>query len=968
MEGAGTQDRAASNTVLDVSSDDAPVDERVLPPGTQIGRYLVLERVGAGGMGIVHAAYDPDLDRKVAIKILHEEAAGTSGRTDGRAMLLREAQAMARLSHPNVVAVHDVGVHDGAVFLAMEFVQGRTVGEWITERTRSWKEVLDIYVAAGRGLAAAHDAGLIHRDFKPANVLVSGDGKVKVADFGLARTHGDPTPERGPTSRSAAVEAIIASSGAHPASPTQTGAVMGTPAYMAPEQHLGLPIDARCDQFSFCVALYEGVYGKRPFTASQPSALAVEVVGGAVEAAPAGSNVPAWLREIMLRGLEPDPDLRFPSMSALLAALSRDPNAARRRVLAIAGAVVVVGVSALGISRLAAVEPPCSNTATHLEGVWDDDARERVRTAMFATNVGFAQSTWDRVAPGIDGWTESWVASRTDACAATRIRGEQSEALMDLRMECLDGRMRSLRALVGMLAQADVTTVQNAIAAVGDLPAIAKCDDAQALRDAEPLPDDPAVVAELAVLDQLLADAEQTGRLGKYRDALALARELVARAEPLAFAPTIARALKRRGSLEHTTGADAESEHTLESAFFLAVRHELDTLAASSAAELVTVVGDVLQRPAEGRKWAAHASALADAAGEPLLTAATQHALAGVALREGKFDEARTLATAALALREQELGEEHESVLASLNMLGLIAMDTGAHDEAKAVFERELAVAERTLGPDHPELAKPINNLANLAWRQGKYDDARAAFERALVLQRDALGPEHRNVAQLENNLAAVAMSVGDHAEAGRRFERALAIWKKALGDEHPQVADALNNLAVVEAAKGDLDAARDYDERALAIRERTMPADHPALAQNYANLGTDLFRLGRVAEARTFHERALAIYRAKLHPEHDDIALVSTCLANDLLAQGDPDGALALAERALAIRKDAQIDPVEIAQTKWALARALHDAKVNRDRARARTLASEAREVFATAPPSPDHELADVVAWLGAH
>jgi tetratricopeptide (TPR) repeat protein len=955
--------------MLDASGDEEPVaSPRALPPGTIIGRYHVLERVGAGGMGTVHAAYDPDLDRKVAIKLLHEEAFDAGGRTDGRAMLLREAQAMARLSHPNVVAVHDVGVHEGAVFLAMEFVHGRTVAEWIAERARSWREVLAVFVAAGRGLAAAHDAGLVHRDFKPTNVLVSSDGTVKVADFGLARTHGEAAIERGPTSRSAAVEAVIASSSAHSVSPTQTGAVMGWGGYMAPEQHLGLPIDARCDQFSFCVALYEALYGRRPFTASQPSALAVEVVGGVVEPAPAGSNVPAWLRELILRGLEPDPDRRFASMSALLAALSRDPNAARRRTLGIVAAVSLVGAGVFGISRLVAVEPPCSNTASHLAGVWDDDARERVRTGLFATNVGFAQSTWERVEPGLDAWAEAWIASRTDACAATQIRGEQSEALMDLRMECLDGRLLSLRALVGMLARADVTTLQNAVAAVADLPTLSACDDAHALREAEPRPEDPAMLAELEVLDGLIADAEQSGRVGKYRDALALAREVVTRAEPLGFAPTTARALKRRGSLEHTSGADAEAEETLQAAFFLAVRHRLDDIAASSATELVTVVGEVLQRPAEGRRWAAHASAHADAVGEPLLTAAIQHALAGVALREGAFDEARALATAALELRERELGEEQQSVLASLNMLGLIAMDSGAHDEAQAVFERELAIAERSLGPDHPELAKPINNLANLAWRQGKYDEARAAFERALVLQRDALGPEHRNVAQLENNIAAVAMSVGDLDEAERRFERALAIWRKALGDDHPQVADALNNLAVVEAARGDLEAARDYDERALAIRERTMPADHPGLAQNYANLGTDLFRLGRVDEARALHEKALAIYEAKLQPGSDDIALVSTALANDLLAQGDPDAALVLAERAFEIRKDAKIDPSELAQTRWALARALFDAKRGRDRARARPLAQQAREVFASAPPSPDHELPAVDAWLASH
>ncbi len=965
----GTQQRSASQTLLDASSgDDGPEQVRALPPGTLVGRYHILDAIGAGGMGIVHAAYDPDLDRKVAIKLLHQEVAGLGGNSDGRALLLREAQAMAKLSHPNVVGVHDVGVHEGVVFLAMEFVQGVTVAQWNAERARGWREVLAVFVAAGRGLAAAHEAGIVHRDFKPANVLVGTDGSVKVADFGLARWRDEPVHERRPTDRSAAVAAVMASSGASALSATHTGSVMGTPAYMAPEQHFGLPVDARSDQFSFCVALYEGVYGKRPFAGSSPSALALEISGGAIEPPPPGTSVPGWLRELLVRGLEPDPDARFPTMAALLAELDRDPNAARRRWLLGGAAAVAVAATIVAVRMLGASEPPCSDVRAHLDGLWDAPAHERVQAALFGAGVGFAQSTWARVEPALDAYADEWVAVREEACAATRIRGEQSEALMDLRMECLDARLRSVRALVGMLERADATIVQNAVVAVAELPSLAGCSDAHALRSAEPLPEDPATVAELETLDQRLADAEQSGRVGKYRDALAIAVDVVTAAEHTGFAPTHARALKRRGSLEHTNGADVEAEQTLSAAFFLAVRNDLDLVAATSAAELVTVVGEVLQRPDEARRWAAHASAHAAAAHDRLVLVGIEHALAGVALREGKYDEARERAQRALSQRQELLGADHEAVLSSLNMLGLIAIETGAFDDARAAFTRELDVAARTLGPDHPELAKPINNLANIAWREGKYAEARASFERALELQRDALGAEHRNVAQLENNLAAVAMSQGDHVEAGRRFERALTIWKKALGEDHPQVADALNNLAVVAAASGDLQRARTLDEEAMGIRERTMPADHPALAQTYANLGTDYFRLGDVARARELHERALAIYRAKLQPAHDDIALVSTCLANDLLAQGDAAAAKPLAEHALALRTDAQIDPVELAQTRWALARALFEVEAGRDRVRARVLATQAREVFATAPPSPDHELAAVDAWLAAH
>jgi len=957
--------------MVDSSTDDV-LCERIesLERGAQIGRYHVLERVGAGGMGVVYAAYDPDLDRRVAIKMLHHDADGDGISTDARAGLMREAQAMAKLSHPNVVAVHDVGVHDGTVFIAMEFVHGETVGEWMDCHSRSWVEVVVVFAAAARGLAAAHQVGLVHRDFKPANVMMSDEGVVKVTDFGLARWRDEHGRELGALPGAAGDDAAVAM--ATPAasagvSPTRSGAVMGTPSYMAPEQHLGLPTDARSDQFSFCVALYEALYGRRPFTAESPSALAIEVVEARIPDAPAGTRVPGWLREVLLRGLEADPLGRFDSMAELIAILDRDRVAIRRRRIIAAAVVGLLGVGIAGAAMLEPAATPCADTDAHLAGVWDAPAREAVRAALFATGVGFAQSTWERVEPGLDAYAEAWVEARTDACAATRIRGEQPESLLDRRMACLDTRLRSARSLVGVLSHADPTVVQNAAVMVAELAPVAACADVTALLDEHARPEDPQLAAELDALDEALADAEQHENAGKYPEALVMAQAAVARAEALALVPMTARALLRRGVLEHVNGAERDAERTLQDAFFLAVRHGLDPIAARSAAELVTVVGEVQQRGAEARRWAEHARAHAEAEDDALLATDVLHNLAGVALREGAYDDAREFASAGLAAREQALGPENVEVLASVNMLGLIEIETGQFAAATVHFERALGIAERTLGPDHPELAKPINNLANIAWRQGKYEAARAAFGRALALQRDALGPEHRNVAQLENNLAAVAMSMGELAEAQQRFERALTIWRAALGDEHPQVADELNTLAVVAAARGDLAAARDYDERALVIRERTMPPEHPAIAQNYANLGTDLYRLGRFSEARELHARALAIYEKKLDPSHDDIALALTSIGTDLIELGDADAAVPLLERALGLRIGAEIDPVELAATRWSLARALHDCTRIRDRPRAKILAEQARATFANSPSALDNPVTAIDAWLAA-
>jgi serine/threonine protein kinase len=276
--------------------------------GTVIGRYVVLARLGAGAMGVVLAAYDPELDRKVALKLLRPRG-GDAGAA--RARLQREAQALAKLNHSNVVAVHDVGVHAGHVFVAMEFVDGQTLGAWTQSAPRSWRDVVGVFEAAGRGLAAAHASGLVHRDFKPDNVMIGKDGRVRVMDFGLARaTEGAVEPARAgdlPADKSDILATPL----------TQTGAMMGTPAYMAPEQFGGLEVTTRSDQFGFCVALFEALYGERPFGGETLGALAFNATEGNVRDVGRTRDVPMWLRRVVLRGLSPRPEDRFPDMPRL---------------------------------------------------------------------------------------------------------------------------------------------------------------------------------------------------------------------------------------------------------------------------------------------------------------------------------------------------------------------------------------------------------------------------------------------------------------------------------------------------------------------------------------------------------------------------------------------------------------------------------------------------------------------------
>ncbi|MFP2934258.1 protein kinase domain-containing protein, partial [Pyxidicoccus sp. 3LG] len=306
---------------------DAPLEK-----GTAVGRYLVLEPLGFGGMGVVYSAYDPELDRRVALKLLRVGVLGLDAE-EGRAHLLREAQAMARVSHPHVVPVYDVGTFRQQVFLAMELVEAQTLRQWLKTAPRPWRQVLALFLDAGRGLAAAHAAGVVHGDFKPENLLVGSDGRVRVTDFGLARS-ATPLGDKTPTTPVAG------------GTPPTTPVVGGTPAYMAPEQlDPNAHPDERSDQFAFCVALYEALHDERPFAASTVREMLTEVRSGKVRSAPRGSPVPPWLRRVVLRGLSSDPMDRHGSMNALLASLQHDPAARWTRWLQVAGSAALLLVA-----------------------------------------------------------------------------------------------------------------------------------------------------------------------------------------------------------------------------------------------------------------------------------------------------------------------------------------------------------------------------------------------------------------------------------------------------------------------------------------------------------------------------------------------------------------------------------------------------------------------------------------------
>ncbi|MBL9101070.1 MAG: protein kinase [Myxococcales bacterium] len=404
---SGREETLAGSGVGPDSPPRAPPPRREAP--AKIGRYLVIEPLGEGGMGVVFAAYDPQLDRKVAIKLVRPAYTESSG-GEAQARLVREAQALARLRHPNIVTVYEVGPFDNEVYVAMEFVDGVTLRTWQFEQARGWRDILRVYQAAGRGLAAAHRAGLVHRDFKPDNVLVTRDGEPRVLDFGLAF-------------RDAAAAVHRPSAAAPVADLTVTGALVGTPAYMSPEQHRGETVDVRTDVFAFAVALFEALYGTRPYAGATLIEISTALFEGRISPPPSFIKVPSWVRRAVHRGLKIDARERFQDMEALLRALGRDP----RRYAAVAGAVAVVGAVIVGLVL-------ALRTADSRQSLRDQGARARADFDHRRAELLEAELLRDRGRSAAEHFN-SWVVE----AARARLEVSPTDALAALKRLRLDG-------------------------------------------------------------------------------------------------------------------------------------------------------------------------------------------------------------------------------------------------------------------------------------------------------------------------------------------------------------------------------------------------------------------------------------------------------------------------------------------------------------------------------------------------
>ena len=889
--------------------------------GARVGRFTVLRHLDEGGMGLIFAARDEELDRQVALKILRANLADGS---IGRARLIREAQALAKLSHPNVVTVYEVGEFEGHVFVAMELIEGRTLRGWLKVKPRRWREIVQVYVQAGRGLAAAHAAGIIHRDFKPSNVLVGHDGRVRVLDFGLALAPGQSTGERAPTITGAS-SVISSSTGSRHLGDalTMAGAIAGTPPYMAPEQlRGGGDVDARADLFAFCVALAEALYGERPFKAKTLDDRRREAVERPYAELPRGAGVPAFLRAALLRGLHPDPDRRFQSMGELLAAIDRDPARTLRRAAAAVGLGALLLVVGFMVARRGSAA--CAGVDDEIAAAWGDDRRDALRAAITGTGLAFAEGTWERLGPGLDGYAAEWRGARVGACEAHQ-RGEHAADLYGRQVACLQRRQSALKALVDTLSAADAAAVEAAIQAVGDLPAIAICGDVAALTAAVPPPDDPAIAGEVDQLRGQLDLARADLSLKKTNEGLAYALPVLARAGALAYVPLRAEAAALVGNLYSVAGDYPTAEEHLTEALWLADQVRDDALLAHAMASLITVIGDKRGRHEEALRWRRHADAV-----------------------------------------RARLPAEHRGQARLLAAIGTVLYRRALVDESIDHLQRALAIVEALYGAADHRITEALVGLGNAHMTRGDAAAARPLYERALAIDEAAFGPDHPRVANDLLNLTAVVGMSGDLDGALAHAQRALAIEEAALGPDHPDLAPILGNLAVSYAMKRDLAAARPYFERSLAIEERALGGEHPAIAVTRDNLGTLTAELGDLVASRAHYERALAIREAALLRDDPHLAITLLGLARLDLREAKAKAALARIERAQALR-EARPDVVsaaELAEARFLHAVALRE--LGRDPARQRELAEQALAGYRQADAERHQAtIAEIEAWL---
>ena len=851
----------ATKISLSPPTDTRPEPTESRPP--RIGRYLIVDELGRGGMGVVYAAYDPELDRKVAIKFL----LGEGRDPDAKARLLREAQSMARLSHAHVVHVHDVGTtEEGAVFIAMEYIQGQTLGQWLKSSPHTSAEILKLFRQAGEGLAAAHAVELIHRDFKPDNVLLTPAGEAKISDFGLARP---VAIEAEPLLTTPPLNPLLAASEDTPndnASTvlTQTGTILGTPAYMAPEQHLGQQADARSDQYSFCVTLFEALYGHRPFSGKNIGELRLRVLGGLIEEPPATAGVPRWIFPVLARGLQVEPDERWPTITDLLVALDNDPNRTRRRWLVGAGLIAVLGAGVFYVqhSRAAQVEASmraCTAPERALGDYWQRE-RPRIRKAIVAVSTPGVQRMATLADDGLTTFVDGWRKTQRQTCEAALHKETLTDEMLALRMTCLDRQRGRVESVIELFEDTDNALLGHINELLSTLPRPEHCTDFRYLARLDSGGADEPIEAAIEALRRRLFHVEAELKAGRYKEGQVHVMPLLEEALALGDRELIAHVRLAHGRLATENGlldvALSSYLTSLREALSLGAEH----LAAKIANHLTYHTGYYQGMNAEAQRWSEVAAGLVDRTGD------------------------------------------NDLLLQHLNYLGAIQTLGGDHMTALATYDRARVISEEVGVTPHDEAALANNRGIILAYL-GRNEEAKIEHEHALALITQWYGEQHPDVALTSNSLGAVLISEGKLTRAIEHFERARAIQEQVLNTNHPHLALTLINLASANSELGNQQRALSIARRAQAILESIGFSESVFNGYTELVLGDAHLRLGD-PKGSAHLEHAIEILEVSLGPDHVHLSLPLLSLAEHALSTGDADLASAHFKRITQLQK----------------------------------------------------------------
>lgn len=885
-------------TVTTTLAGEPAADDAQLPRGLTVGRYVVLELVGRGGMGVVYSAYDFALERRVALKLF---PSGFS-RPDTHARLMREAATMAQLNHPSVVAVYDVGTFEERPYLVMELVEGRNLAEWLEERPRSTDAILEVFAQAADGLAAAHAAGIVHRDFKPRNVLVGEDGRARVADFGVA------------------VEIDAASS----------AALQGTVPYMSPEQRRGEAVTPASDQFSFAVSLCEALTGTRPAPALDGAAPTI-----------AGRPLPRRLRRVLERALASEAAKRFESMAALSAAVK---DVRRRRVTTVAtvSAVAVLLVASAGFAywrgRAEGVSP-CSGATSRLAQAWSAPAQQRLEKGLTSLSPELGPATWGGVKAEFDGWAGRWADAYQQACEDTRVRQVQSEQTLDQRMRCLDAQLVEAQDLALQLSSANDAVFERAVQAAQSLRRLGECRaaDLHLVR----WKTSAGTEASAQRLQAALSHVRVLQATGSNKEGFTAALALAAEAREAGDLFVLADALVLVGQLG--PGDDPRALASLEESLLVSAQSGDEDSAIDARVTLARLQLNKGQVP-QSRAHLDYARALLKRKGpDPERELKLRVIEARCAARDGNLDEAARVLKAAFDDGRQRLGPSDRAVLdAQLSLISTYEQ-LGRSDLALAELPDLLERQRALLGRYHPSLIIPLVLQSEASLVFGKLAEARQHIDEAA----EAMTPTTFRHLELA---AMVQLSNGNVCAAEGRAESAAEAFRKAsdLGERGKSplaVAMASGGLGELALRTGKTAEAVDWLGRSTAAFQEKFAA-HPEFVRALALQGAALTAAGKFKDA----EGALAQATARCQ-EHEASCgqrkgVVLTRSAELHLRQRQLAAAQTDAEEAVRTLDPRGETGLDGAEARLVLARVLAAQSLEPDRVRA--LAARALPIFA--------------------